>query len=146
MVTPNPRLLNQAVVDRLIGWLPANVTVYNGEVPDRPPTIGTTGRVKPYVVCYGGIGMAHHGRRQIPRPWVLGWTIQVTCVGGYLPDAQHVAMTVRDLLTGWAPEVPDAVPARLVEVFSAPVIRDPDTDPPRFFTTPQWRLATATAA
>lgn len=131
-----PRMALAAAVKARLETL-AGVTVYDGEVPSRPPVIPDgTGRVMPYVVIYPSPGRPHDDADLGECNDDLDWTVQVTCAAGHVRDLLDLVDRVHSLLHRWAPVVDGVNVGRLQwprGYDAGPSRRDEDVDPPRHF-------------
>lgn len=148
MTRPEPRLITDAVLDRLqtLG-LVLDQNLFDAEVPDHPPTMPDSDRTVPYVVVYP------FGPKDAPDPNVadtvtdLTYTVQLTCAGGFRPDCEHLVGRVDALMNRWIPLVTGVVfgAFRPPTGFDpGPVQRDPDVRPPRFFLPLQYQITATT--
>lgn len=95
-----------AVLDRLRATLPADVTVYDGQVLANPP--------QRYVVVYGDIG-SRVSTSTDGESRDQSYAVQCTCavIAPYgAGDCRFLASKVRDLLTGWKPTTDDVAPGQ----------------------------------
>lgn len=125
---------------RMLRTIPG-IEVHDGEVPDEIPE-DENGFILPYVVLFSGDGEA------LPETDLSGrldntglrWDFQTTSVGATPSVATSVAGAVRRSLTNLPLGTYHVLPA---EGFSGQApLKDPDTNPPRFFLPRQWRLDT----
>lgn len=136
----SPLQLHEALFTLLDGI--ANITAYDGKVPDNPP-VDDSGAVLPYVVLWGSAGFypdAEAGNLTGVPTGDLDWPVQVTVAAGMATWCIDAAGTVRAavlgvrLITGAAP---------LKEEAGAPPIQfDGVTKPGRFFLPLLFRIRT----
>jgi len=140
MATAPRRLVHKAVLARLQTL--AGVTVYDGEVPSAPPTIDDgSGRVKPYLVLYAGVGSRPGDPDLAECSSDAEPSFQTTCVAGYPADLLNLIERVITLLETWAPAVADTTSTQ-PRVVNDPgtARRDDSTTPPRWYVPLVWRL------
>lgn len=85
-----------------------NVSRYDGDVPDTPPTIpgDAAGRVRPYLVEWFGAGSPDTAEDDLTGQLVtLGWTFQITCVAGRTGDLRPLVDDTTALLERWHPVI-----------------------------------------
>ncbi len=107
------------------------VTAYDGDVPASPPA-GEDGRVYPYAVLWPSPGADPTETPLGCLPTELDWVAQVTVAAGTPTWCLQATQVVRDALKGLvlapgASRLTDETPR------SRTVMRDTDTNPPRWF-------------
>lgn len=115
-----------------------HVTVYDGDVPDKPPA-DSAGRVLPYLVVWANPGrhLPDSENAAASATTTLSVDLTVTCVGGTQARAVQVAHLARNSLLGVA--FTGCGPASELTV-PRPVQIDRNVTPPRFYTVLMFRL------
>ena len=148
MASPVSRRALAGAIAARLGTV-ANLTVYVGEVPDDPPTIPNTSRVKPYAVLFSGDGsLFDEAPLTADVTGSLVWPFQVTVAAGYHDDLLAALDAVHGVLDGWTPVLADYQfgPIGTPPGYDAgPVRRDTTVEPPRFFLPAQFLLTAALA-
>lgn len=142
------RALTGAVKVRLDGV--ADLTVYRGEVPAKPPVIQTDDedddslRVAPYAVLYPSPGTPSPAGQEYAETYTsLDWLIQVTVAAGYSEDAEAAVDRVDNQLLGWAPTIASIACDALRPPLGfdpGPMRRSDEVEPPRFYLPLQYVL------
>lgn len=137
----DPLTVYQAQVVRALE-IATGITVYDGEVPDEVEE-DSNGYILPYVVLFSGDGNSLpeadlSGRLDLAG---LRWDFQTTSVGATADIASRVARTVRRTLTNFPLGTYHVLPPEGYTGLQAPV-KDPGTNPVRYFLPRQWRLDT----
>lgn len=132
-----PDVLHAAMLARLQTM--AHVTVYDADVPSKPPA-DSQGRVYPYAVLWPSPGGAP-SEGSVAGPAGLEWVAQVTVAAGTPTWCLQAASKVRAVLAGHVlvagdgPLVEDTPP-------TMPLTRDEDVTPPRWYVPLLWRCLT----
>lgn len=146
------RLALSDALDARLKTLPG-LTIYPGEVPDKPPLIKVAGvadpahRVAPYAVTYPGPGISDVNPSMAPIPTDFLWDVQVTFAAGYKADLLHTLDRAVPLLQLWSPTVAGLTCGHLRPPEGTrlgPVRRDDDVSPPRFYVATVWELHVTT--
>lgn len=141
LATAPRRLVHDLVLARLRTLV--GVSVYDGEVSSAPPVIpDNSGRVKPYVVLYAGVGRRSGEVDLCDSTSDAEPTFQTSCVAGYQPDLLNLVERVVALLEPWAPNVADAVCSQ-PRIVNEPGTARRDDDAgqvPRWYVPLIWRL------
>ena len=127
--------LHAAAVLALIDAQP-NVTVYDGQVPNRP--------VLPYAVMYadqGGAGQSAFSGKSDFRVW----RFQTTAVGSTPEQCRWLAERVELALLDVAPVVTGRTCGRIDKLDSQPVRRDDTVDPALFYAVDRWQFLSVAA-
>lgn len=114
----------------------ANVTVYDGTVPNSP--------VLPYVVMYGDQGAAEANAYTEVSSF-RRFRVQTTTVAANQPQARALAERVESALLDVRPTVAGRTCVPIRKETSQPVRRDDDVDPPVFYAVDVWVLSSVPA-
>lgn len=144
------------LVETRLGLLPGvpDVTVFVGEVPDKPPVLTTpagpdaSGRVAPYVALFGFTGNPVIEADVGDCNTELDWPFQVTCAAAYEADCLHLVDRVYDQLYRWTPVLAGHSFGRVKPppgFDPGPARPDTQVKPIRFFVPLQWRLPVTTS-
>lgn len=133
----------------------SGLTVYRGEIPDRPPVLmnGATpdpsGRVARHVVWFAGAGSPAVEADVADTNVELDWTFTTICVAGYLDDCLHLVDIVHNQLYRWTPVLAGHAFGRVKPPpgFDPGSVRRIDRAgvPPRFELPLLWRLPLTTS-
>jgi len=93
-----PDVLHAAAVAALKTIGSTRVTVFEADVPNRPPALAD-GRVLPYVVVWPGPG-ATATEQAVTGPSGLDWSVQVTVAAGDVTWCLQACTLVRGVLHG----------------------------------------------
>lgn len=130
------------------------LTVFPGEVPDKPPLISKAGipdqagRVAPYAVTYTGGGILDPNPSLDGNPADLLWGAQVTFAAGYRADLEDLLDRALPVLRAWAPVISGVQFGRMrppAGFDPGPIRRDDAVRPPRFYLPTLWELHVADA-
>ncbi len=115
-----------------------HVTVYDGDVPDKPPA-DSAGRVLPYLVVWASLGrhLSDSENLAATATTALSADLTVTCAGGTPARVLQIAHLARSALLGVA--LTGCGPASELTT-PRPVQIDRDVTPPRFYTVLMFRL------
>lgn len=147
------RLALSDALDARLDTLPG-LTVYPGEVPDKPPLIQAgrhpdpAHRVAPYAVTYPGPGAPDINPSLAALPADFLWDARVTFAAGYKADLMHTLDRAIPLLQLWSPTITGLVCGHMRPPEGTrlgPILRDDDVTPPRFYAVTAWELHVATA-
>ena len=116
-----------------------NITVYDGNVDDKPPA-DQYGFVLPYLVVWASPGLAPAHPLSAGASFGMDWSVQITCAGG---SQERVLQGLALARTALDCARPASGSGPLIEQPGSPMLLDRDVIPPRFFAALRYRCYTA---
>lgn len=146
-----PAIRTQLITDEVYDRLDTltDVTVYRSEMPTHPPAaVGDPeGRVSSYVVLYPFGPKPTSETDLADQTKDMDYSMQVTCVAGYSPDAEYLWDRVHALIYRWSPTVTGVAFGGFrppTGYQPGPLRRNEVVKPPRFWVPLQYVLITTT--